>query len=92
MCGDAYRRYIGTQREVLVMCGSVCQCALGGTWLEGGWWCVEVHVCEQGQRYVEECMIVRREEGGMCEGVGIRLLLTMKGSLLKLNWMGATAP
>ena len=32
--------------EVLDMCGSVCQCALGGVWLEGGWWCVEIKVWE----------------------------------------------
>ena len=73
----------------VVVCGDK---GVGGCGWFVMWRCVEVHVCEQGQRYVEECMIVRREEGGMCEGVGIRLLLTMKGSLLKLNWMGATAP
>jgi len=61
------------------MCGvEVSGGVYGWRWLVDGWWYVEwrcggcgcvwcVEVCEQGQRYVEECVILCREDGGMCE-------------------------
>ena len=44
----------------------VVVCGDGGVGGCGCVWCVEV--CEQGKRYVEECVILCREDGGMCEG------------------------
>jgi len=45
----------------------VVVCGDGGVGGCGCVWCVVI--CEQGQRYVEECMILCREDGGMCEGM-----------------------